>query len=107
MKPALSSEDIGFTIGPRLNAAGRLGQAALAVELLTTAEPDRACWEVEPLGAADAGTDPDGGVGDAGPNDGATADGDDGCGCRAHESGTDVPWWSLLLMVLRRRRAAS
>ncbi len=72
-----------------------------------TAEPDRACWEVEPLGAADAGPDPDGGVGDAGPNDGATADGDDGCGCRAHESGTDVPWWSLLLMVLRRRRAAS
>jgi single-stranded-DNA-specific exonuclease len=41
-KPALSSEDIGFTIGPRLNAAGRLGQAALAVELLTTAKPDRA-----------------------------------------------------------------
>jgi single-stranded-DNA-specific exonuclease len=41
-KPALSCEDIGFTIGPRLNAAGRLGQAQLAVELLTTESPERA-----------------------------------------------------------------
>ncbi len=41
-KPALSCEDIGFTIGPRLNAAGRLGQAALAIELLTTESPQRA-----------------------------------------------------------------
>ncbi len=41
-KPHLSSEDIGFTIGPRLNAAGRLGQAQLAVELLTTDSDDRA-----------------------------------------------------------------
>ena len=38
----LSCEDIGFTIGPRLNAAGRLGQAALAVELLTTDNAERA-----------------------------------------------------------------
>jgi len=35
-KPELSAEDIGFTIGPRLNAAGRLGQATLGVELLTS-----------------------------------------------------------------------
>lgn len=41
-KPALSCEDIGFTIGPRLNAAGRLGQAQLAIELLTTESPQRA-----------------------------------------------------------------
>ena len=41
-KERLTSEDIGFTIGPRLNAAGRLGQAALAVELLTTENEDRA-----------------------------------------------------------------
>jgi single-stranded-DNA-specific exonuclease len=41
-KPYLASEDIGFMIGPRLNAAGRLGQAALAVELLTTSNQDRA-----------------------------------------------------------------
>ena len=41
-KPALSCEDIGFTIAPRLNAAGRLGQAQLAIELLTTESPQRA-----------------------------------------------------------------
>ena len=38
----LTCEDIGFTIAPRLNAAGRLGQAPLAVELLTTECPERA-----------------------------------------------------------------
>jgi single-stranded-DNA-specific exonuclease len=32
----LSSEDLAFGIGPRLNAAGRLGQAQLGVELLTS-----------------------------------------------------------------------
>jgi single-stranded-DNA-specific exonuclease len=41
-KPALDCEDIGFTLGPRLNAAGRLGQAQLGVELLTTTATDRA-----------------------------------------------------------------
>lgn len=41
-KPALDSEDIGFVLAPRLNAAGRLGQAQLGVELLTTASPERA-----------------------------------------------------------------
>ena len=41
-KPAFESEDIGFVIAPRLNAAGRLGQAQLGVELLTTKSPDRA-----------------------------------------------------------------
>ncbi len=41
-KPQLSAEDIGFGIGPRLNAAGRLGQAQLAVELLVTDSPERA-----------------------------------------------------------------
>lgn len=42
LEGTLRSEDIGFTIGPRINAAGRLGQARLAVELLTTEDPDRA-----------------------------------------------------------------
>ncbi len=41
-KPQLECEDIGFSLAPRLNAAGRLGQARLAVELLTTDRPDRA-----------------------------------------------------------------
>ncbi|HRX81456.1 MAG TPA: DHH family phosphoesterase, partial [Pirellulaceae bacterium] len=35
-KPSLGSEDIAFSLAPRLNAAGRLGQAQLGVELLTT-----------------------------------------------------------------------
>lgn len=41
-KPRLEAEDIGFSIGPRLNAAGRLGQAQLGVELLTCDSEDRA-----------------------------------------------------------------
>jgi single-stranded-DNA-specific exonuclease len=41
-KPQLEGDDIGFMIGPRLNAAGRLGQAQLGVELLTTDSPERA-----------------------------------------------------------------
>jgi single-stranded-DNA-specific exonuclease len=41
-KTALDSDDIAFSLAPRLNAAGRLGQAQLAVELLTTRSSDRA-----------------------------------------------------------------
>lgn len=41
-KPELQGEDIGFSIAPRLNAAGRMGQADLAVELLTTDCAERA-----------------------------------------------------------------
>jgi single-stranded-DNA-specific exonuclease len=41
-KHCLDGDDIGYTIGPRLNAAGRLGQAQLALELLMTESPDRA-----------------------------------------------------------------
>ena len=41
-KTSLASEDIGFSLSPRLNAAGRLGQARLAVELLTTDDESRA-----------------------------------------------------------------
>ncbi len=41
-KPRLASEDIAFSLAPRLNAAGRLGQADLAVELLTTDDEIRA-----------------------------------------------------------------
>lgn len=38
----ISEEHIGFTIAPRLNALGRLGDANQAVEFLTTDDPERA-----------------------------------------------------------------
>ena len=38
----VTTEDVGFAIAPRINAAGRLGQARLAVELLTTTNQQRA-----------------------------------------------------------------
>jgi len=41
-KDKLDSEDVAFMLAPRLNAAGRLGQAELGVELLTTTSPERA-----------------------------------------------------------------
>ena len=41
-KGTLQAEDIAFAVGPRINAAGRLGQARLAVELLTTTDNERA-----------------------------------------------------------------
>jgi single-stranded-DNA-specific exonuclease len=41
-KTRLTSEDLGFQLAPRLNAAGRLGQPELAVELLVTDRPERA-----------------------------------------------------------------
>ncbi|MFZ5829965.1 MAG: single-stranded-DNA-specific exonuclease RecJ [Planctomycetota bacterium] len=41
-KRQLSSDDIAFCLAPRLNAAGRLGQPGLALELLLTDRPERA-----------------------------------------------------------------
>ncbi|NBW85550.1 MAG: single-stranded-DNA-specific exonuclease RecJ, partial [Planctomycetia bacterium] len=41
-KSALDSEDVAFRLAPRLNAAGRLGQAACGIELLTTSDATRA-----------------------------------------------------------------
>ncbi len=38
----LQAEDIAFILAPRLNAAGRLGQAQLGVELLVTTDENRA-----------------------------------------------------------------
>jgi single-stranded-DNA-specific exonuclease len=39
---ALEADDLGFMVAPRLNAAGRMGHAREAVELLTTAGPEAA-----------------------------------------------------------------
>ncbi|MCS7033618.1 MAG: DHHA1 domain-containing protein [Phycisphaerae bacterium] len=41
----VDSYHVGFVLAPRLNAAGRMGHARLAVELLTHASSDRA-WEI-------------------------------------------------------------
>jgi len=41
-KRRLDSDDVAFSLAPRLNAAGRLGQPQLAVELLVTDREDRA-----------------------------------------------------------------
>jgi single-stranded-DNA-specific exonuclease len=41
-KPDLDGEDLAFALAPRLNAAGRLGQAELAIELLSTTSTERA-----------------------------------------------------------------
>ncbi|MBX3385104.1 MAG: single-stranded-DNA-specific exonuclease RecJ [Phycisphaeraceae bacterium] len=47
----VSSSDVGFRLAPRLNAAGRLGHAAEAVELFTTADRARAKAIAERLSA--------------------------------------------------------
>lgn len=41
----LPAATIGFTIAPRLNAAGRLGKASVALELLMSSDPER-CREL-------------------------------------------------------------
>ncbi len=40
-KKRLSTGTVGFGLAPRINAAGRLEQAMMAVEMLTTDDPDR------------------------------------------------------------------
>lgn len=39
---AITSGQVGFKLGPRINAAGRLDDAGTAVELMLTEDPDRA-----------------------------------------------------------------
>ncbi len=42
VRPPLQPVDVGFKLGPRMNAAGRLGTAQDALELLLTDDPSRA-----------------------------------------------------------------
>jgi single-stranded-DNA-specific exonuclease len=42
MKPPFTAADVGFRLGPRLNAAGRLADADRALELLMSRDPGRA-----------------------------------------------------------------
>ncbi len=52
--PILSATDIGFRLGPRINAGGRIGQCDLGAQLLTADNPDtarRLAAELERLNA--------------------------------------------------------
>ncbi len=42
LKRAPTCSDLGFALGPRVNAGGRVGEATLGVRLLTTQDPDEA-----------------------------------------------------------------
>lgn len=46
---SIDAEKVGFILGPRLNACGRMGHAAEAVEMLTVASEDRAAQIAEHL----------------------------------------------------------
>jgi single-stranded-DNA-specific exonuclease len=39
---APTCSDLGFALGPRINAGGRVGESTLGVRLLTTEDPDEA-----------------------------------------------------------------
>ncbi len=55
LPPALlTAEQIGFTLGPRLNAVGRMGDAVLAVELLLTRDRSRAMQIAQTLESLNA-----------------------------------------------------
>jgi len=47
--PSISEETVGFVIGPRINAAGRLGSADPAVQLLLTNDRDEAMMLAEEI----------------------------------------------------------
>jgi single-stranded-DNA-specific exonuclease len=42
LKRAPTCSDLGFALGPRVNAGGRVGESTLGVRLLTTLDPDEA-----------------------------------------------------------------
>ncbi|MEM9703015.1 MAG: single-stranded-DNA-specific exonuclease RecJ, partial [Planctomycetota bacterium] len=48
-RQAITAEDVGFKVAPRINAAGRLDQASLAVDLLLSDDPKRCAQLAEYL----------------------------------------------------------
>ncbi|QDM39851.1 single-stranded-DNA-specific exonuclease RecJ [Altererythrobacter sp. TH136] len=51
LKRAPVCSDLGFALGPRINAGGRVGEATLGVRLLTTENPDEAAEIAQQLSA--------------------------------------------------------
>ncbi len=51
LKRAPVCSDLGFALGPRINAGGRVGEATLGVRLLTTEDPDEAAAIAQQLSA--------------------------------------------------------
>lgn len=51
LKRAPIASDLGFALGPRINAGGRIGESTLGVRLLTTNDPDEAREIAEKLSA--------------------------------------------------------
>ncbi len=49
LKRALIASDLGFALGPRINAGGRIGELTLGVRLLTTLDPEEARTIAEQL----------------------------------------------------------
>ncbi|MBV7267208.1 single-stranded-DNA-specific exonuclease RecJ [Erythrobacter ani] len=51
LKRAPQASDLGFALGPRINAGGRIGESTLGVRLLTTNDPEEAREIAEQLSA--------------------------------------------------------
>ncbi|BDI61005.1 single-stranded-DNA-specific exonuclease RecJ [Qipengyuania nanhaisediminis] len=51
LKRAPVASDLGFALGPRINAGGRIGESTLGVRLLTTRDPEEARAIAEQLSA--------------------------------------------------------
>lgn len=51
LKRAPIASDLGFALGPRINAGGRIGESTLGVRLLTTSDPEEAREIAEQLSA--------------------------------------------------------
>jgi len=52
--PVTGGEDISFRLAPRINAAGRIGHAKSAIELLTTRDPEKATLLADALNRMNA-----------------------------------------------------